>query len=184
MKEKPIIFSTPMVQAILSGQKKQTRRAVKGDLVARFDIDGDGFAAYQDQNGDFWGAHEFCPYGRIGNRLWVREAFSPNYSDDGATAYKADYDKDKIGDVVTEPKWCSPLYMRRAVSRITLEITGIRIEGLTKITQEDAIAEGCSSVEEYRQLWDRLNGKKKGCSWVDSPWVWKIEFKRLKVEGE
>lgn len=132
-----------------------------------------------------------CPYGTIGDRLWVREPFAMQYFDDNSPAYRADF-TNNAREVVKEPKWKPPIHMPRSVSRITLEITNVRVERLNKISGKDCIAEGVVWkktglndgvplqgdlwVEEkntFKTLWESINGKG---SWEANPWVWVIEF--------
>jgi hypothetical protein len=156
MKERPILFSAPMVRAILDGRKTQTRRVIKEKLMR-----GEG-------------AHvNNCQYGKPGDRLWVRETFC--YHDYLARyLYKA--------DGVTGVKWKPSIFMPRIASRIMLEITGIRVERLQDISEEDAIAEGWpKSSDWYRSLWESINGQG---SWVLNPWVWVIEFMVLNNERD
>jgi hypothetical protein len=166
VKERPILFSGPMVRAILSGSKTQTRRILKPQPredqimpanwaeVMEYNPDaiyGDGltWGALQ-ENGEY---HSFkCPYGKPGGRLWVREAHCPRYFDDGSTGYRADYDKALVGDVVPEPKWTPSIHMFRKNSRINLEITNIRVERLQDISEEDAKAEGVEPLFSKEEL--------------------------------
>jgi hypothetical protein len=166
MKERPIIFNSEMVRAILDGRKTQTRRVIKpqpGDI-----------------HRDLLRINYHCPYGQPGDHLWVRETFQidDNYPD--MVFYKAD---DLAGHIST--KWNSPIYMPRCDSRITLEITNRRVERVQDITEEDAMAEGVGRIAglgEYRQcfknLWDSIN-KKRDYGWDTNPYVWVIEFKRI-----
>jgi hypothetical protein len=227
MKERPIIFSAPMVRAILEGTKVQTRRVVKPQppeiLPAyapkvywpardRHMTHGDMMdAAYLqfERPGDYDGAHVMrggfgfrCPYGQPGDRLWVREAFRKI---DGQTQpwietdYRATYTHgDRLGDLMgmRPPRWIPSIHMPRAASRITLEVTGVRVDRLQDISEADAIAEGidmqprlsgyskdagckwspANPVEVFCNLWESINGH---FSWSANPWVWVIEFKRV-----
>lgn len=206
MKERPIIFSAPMVHAILAGTKTQTRRTVK--LPARLwgnweptVIDCEGaltsdlrpakFAAYPIMSNDRTGASIYCPYGVVGDRLWVRETHRPRYFEDGSAGYRADWGS-AAADCVPEPKWKPSIFMRRRDSRIILEVTGVRVERLQDISEEDAKAEGVTPgasgvgyipaqqaapyVYEYAALWDHINGKR--APWLSNPWVWVVSFAR------
>ena len=155
-KERPIIFSAPMVQAILDGRKTQTRRAVtlphanplgawepmtiggpNGGRTKAGDIIPDQGAIWHTRTGECLAS----PYGQPGDRLWVREAFhtSPHFT----CLYRADYDDDaRPAKVVASGGWKPSIHMPRRLSRIDLEITGIRVERLQDISREDAIAEG------------------------------------------
>jgi hypothetical protein len=154
--------------------------------------------------------HEYaygCPYGKIGDRLWVRETFAYVSPDENRRPveecnieYRADTNDKRPGGWDNDPDdpaalvWKPSIFMPRAASRITLEVTGVRVERLQDISEEDAIAEG-APVEDfygewlvpdpmpqkpsqwYRDLWDKINAKK--CPWSSNPWVWVISFKRL-----
>lgn len=191
MKETPIIFSGPMVRAILDGRKEQTRRVIKyGEAAAPH---GDFWRPYSSDSRWFWETNfdkgpnsihprqgMLCPYGVPGDRLWVREAFG--YYADGSFFYKADG---------TEPntKHHPSIHMPRKASRINLEITSVRVERLKDISEADAIAEGApqeitqygltikyaSHREAFMELWDKLNYK-RGFGWEMNPYVWRIEF--------
>ena len=187
MKERPILFSAPMVRAILDGRKTQTRRIVKQKHLPFLENITGNFLDGK------WDQRPF-PYGKPGDRLWVRETFC--YHDDLAMyLYKA--------DDVTCCKWKPSIHMPRNASRILLEITGVRVERLQDISEEDAIAEGCikfpfeddhaytfydddktghaTHTGAYRKLWESLNGPG---SWDLNPWVWVVEFKILEVKNE
>ena len=177
--ERPILFSAPMVRAILAGTKTQTRRTVK--ITHRTP----GLAACLLPVDPAWVrpkvAAELCPYGAPGDRLWVRETFGTRIVNDwpnpvGPIIYRAD------GNWEHNPgRWHPSIHMARRWSRITLEITSIRVERLQEISEADCRAEGLGdSVDRahhwYRVLWDQINGPG---SWDASPWVWVIEFKRV-----
>lgn len=197
-KERPILFSAPMVRAILDGTKTQTRRIAKVNnegCKPGMITPNAGFVPRTIEN------HiQYCPYGKPGDRLWVRETWHPDSSKvDGSPAYKADVYYD-----TSDCKWKSSIHMPRWASRINLEITGIRVDRLQDISEEDAIAEGVekwvvgdgfwrdysltkdqeevgappmlSAYESYKTLWESLNGKG---SFDLNPFVWVIQFKRL-----
>lgn len=132
IKERGILFSAPMVKAILDGRKTQTRRVVKQQP----DYVRDG-VAYVQKYADA-GVATRCPYGQPGDRLWVREAFCA--FDIGRVHYRADF---APGD--DESVWKSPIFMPRWASRLTLEITDVRVERVQSISEADALAEGITS---------------------------------------
>ncbi len=162
MKERPILFSAPMVRAILDGRKTQTRRVVKpigndGGFVL---LDhGKGWWPYRSDNGDSTthtvkrGGNLYhdetphaSPYGQPGDRLWVRETWSvaevctPTTPIRQKTVYRADFPDDYDGFGI--PRWIPSIHMPRNESRITLEVAGIRVERLQDISATDAVAEG------------------------------------------
>ena len=163
MKELPILFSTPMVQAILAGNKTQTRRIVKPQPIVCDDARGGHYwpsnavqsmvhveKELQDYDGIWRGLIDDCnPFGGVGDRLWVRETFRLYDSDEcphadfpcgcprnGTPLYKASH------DCSDGEKWKPSIHMPRKAARLFLEITNIRIERLNDITSEDAKAEG------------------------------------------
>lgn len=199
MKEGPILYSTDNVRAILDGRKTQTRRVIKPQppedavVFAWFAPEiKEGKAPegcwYEDKNGLKF--HCKCPYGQIGDRLWVRETlFRHPYLDEAG--YLADetpvFINQTIGDMA---KWqwrkdiLPSIFMPRWASRITLEITRLRVERLQDISEEEAEAEGIviekgdyyrTCKGKFHQLWDSLNAK-RGFGWETNPWVWVIEF--------
>ena len=142
MKERPILFSAPMVRAILEGKKTQTRRVWKQptSLCMKDDC---LYATEHDARQSFNPIARdeiVCPYGQRGDRLWVREAFHicPHHED---YFYRAD-DENLPLKCKAHTKWKPSIHMPRRASRITLEITGIRVERLQDISEEDAVAEG------------------------------------------
>ena len=204
MKERPILFSAPMVRAILDGSKTQTRRVVKPQpqMVTNHTISTwDGPPAALQYQLERMGRG--CPYGKPGDRLWVREAFLGWYKTaDKSFSHVAAYRADGY-ELEASERWTPSIHMPRAASRITLEVTGVRVERLQDISEADAIAEGIDRapsmgkpgafqwcdyrlprdpsewfndpVRSYQSLWDLINGPG---SWDANPWVWVVELKR------
>ena len=175
MKERPIIFSADSVKAIIDGRKTQTRRVVKPNQRTKWLLCYDWTDEYI-KDPDNYLVKE-CPYGEPGNGLWVRETWAdpcderlPVYKADNATAYQS-------------IKWRSPIYMPRWASRITLEITDVRVERLQDINFQGLSAEGMygeltNALDRYEELWDNLNAK-RGYPWSSNSWVWVIEFRKV-----
>lgn len=227
MKSRPILMSTPMVQAILAGRKTQTRRTVTPGQAVHIQWFGPGdeepaqtddiellYRPMEDDDGKItdpqWqirsadypeeGAIPFGQlYGAVGDQLWVRETFCPIYPQDpnynGGRPIAIDYKAtptERMADHLGVRKWKPSIFMPRDASRITLEITGLRLERLHDISEEDAAAEGwpgpdptLSGVEEIRRaypigwyagLWNSINGVG---AYDRNPWVWVISFKRI-----
>ena len=192
MKEHPILFSTPMVQAILEGRKTQTRRVIKAKGLSLNPLSHDYATSGKYVNGSaiFIGDRGIsnpvkCPYGQVGDKLWVRETWHPFKNSD---TYKKSKDKClyKVDGQLTLLKWKPSIFMPRWASRITLEITDIRVQRLWEITDEDAKAEGIGATEplvfndsykdSYAWLWDKINKKHV---WILNEFVWVISFKRV-----
>jgi hypothetical protein len=175
MKQTPILFSTPMVQAILEGRKTQTRRVVKHEL------DNRGVRSTNNIFEDWHGKEVKCPCGQVGDVLWVREAYAPHYFDDFSHGYKANWN-DTAAEYVNQPKWKPSIHMPKEACRIFLKITDIRVERLQDISNSDIRAEGaaefgCTSHRlNFQSLWQSINGQQ---SWEANPWVWVIEFDRI-----
>ena len=223
IKERPILFSAPMVRAILEGRKTVTRRAISHKLTYRFDEPrgpADVAAGYPFVECDegYFPALDFCPYGKPGDRLWVRETWYCDQfevqkgpylqpadmhdldqsREDGELVYAADglapYEQE-------QPTWKPSIHMPRWACRILLEVTGVRVERLQGISEEQALAEGIiphvrggwhwhphdpSNVDDWHQfgfkspafafqdLWIGTGG-----DWDANPWVWVMEFKRV-----
>lgn len=151
MKERPILFSAPMIRALLAGMKTQTRRAIKPQPdVAQAGRVGDtglcGRFTSDDQRFGRLAKSIACPYGAPGDRLWVRETWLTVMGDE--TFYRADYLNDPEGDRAHGVAWKPSIHMHRARSRITLEITAVRVERLQDIWAKDAdcMAEGIEEM--------------------------------------
>lgn len=198
MNEHPILFSGPMVRAILEGRKTQTRRVITPQTNGWNPIQGDKNIWYWCTEADQdWSDKRFCPYGQPGDRLWVRETFA--YAPRESFVYRADYDdwyhfsetvSIKTGETMPLV-WKPSIHMPRLVSRINLEITQIRVERIQEISELDARAEGIVWQKDFGNglesrdaripfgdLWNALNDP-RGYGWNDNPWVWVIEFRRL-----
>lgn len=220
VKEHPILFRPEMVRAILDGRKTQTRRVVKSTRpigACHRETRGVPGTESFEASFAFWterGVEKFflpCPYGQPGDRLWVKETWLTSKACDGRSPsslrghgwplwYVADGAvfwtgaRDGGPDFVTPGKTRVSIHMPRWASRITLEITGVRIERLKEITEADAAAEGADGPKPmleggeiveigptchrhgFQDLWEQLHGKD---SWAANPWVWVISFKRI-----
>jgi hypothetical protein len=206
-RERPILFNGDMVRAILEGRKTQTRRVVKpqpgNDNRIRWPGRKNIVINIRDDR-----VPQLCPYGQPGGRLWVREthAIVPRtayaMSDGADQVLRPDDSHDaavfKAGWELSPPgRWRPSIHMPRWASRITLEVTDVRVERLQDISEEDAKAEGvwkygdedCWEIytkttsfgtscprRSFESLWQSINGPD---SWNANPWVWVIEFRRL-----
>jgi hypothetical protein len=203
MKERPILFSTEMVNAILEGRKTMTRRFVKPQLDENLHLNRDYIAEYDE------GVLVKCPYGQPGDRLWVRESFCLSQPKDPETYYfrykcgihpYSENPASEKYDFSSPDKWKPSIHMPREASRILLEVVSVRVERLKDITEEDALNEGvesyfsemfqdtrfkCYSIKDnywrcakssFKSLWVKINGNG---SWKINPWVWVVEFRRL-----
>lgn len=173
VRERPILFSAPMIRAILEGRKTQTRRVVKPQPTGRVATlkAGDGTTFLHDWNGES-GKPLHCPYGASGDRLWVRENFALEVQVDGDQPLPRNDDRpvhrDSIGWTqahyqATDPKpelecghrshegdpcpspWRPSIHMPRWASRIDLEVTEVRVQRLQGISEGDAMAEGAAA---------------------------------------
>ncbi len=180
MKERPILFSSPMVRALLAGTKTQTRRALKVQPLDVIPFEGDKAGTHwvgRMQNDPPRGVVFECKFGKPGDRLWVRETHCA--FEVGHVHYRADYDPDPKGEKEHGVVWTPSIHMPRWASRILLEITAVRVERLQGISHEDAMAEGMAlddAIYDYSRLWDKINGSG---SWEANPWVWVVEFRRV-----
>ena len=163
MKERPILFSAPMVNSILNGTKTQTRRIAKGVGIAP------GIGQVLKGSDDIKEWPEFCPYGKPGDRLWLRETWQGPILDDDEyeeyrrngkesylkpqyCVYRATDQLNAIDEDGNELNWRPSIHMPRWASRISLEITGIRVERLQDIGEEDAIDEGLKAITKDGKL--------------------------------
>ena len=200
MRERPILFSGPMVRAILAGSKMQTRRIVKPQPAGAWAAPG----------------KTSCPYGQPGDRLWVRESthrrpmlnlltgepLADKYDGGAYTADGADVLTPEGFDLAWwySRKSCPSIHMPRFACRLVLEVTGVRVERLNEISEADARAEGCPFTWDGKQyeppppevdswqgygrasfslLWSQINGPD---SWQANPWVWVVEFRRADTD--
>lgn len=188
MRERAILFSTEMVQSILQGRKIQTRR-ITSQQVHR---DSDYTSII---GGKLCWANKPCPYGQVGDRLYVRETWCKTIDHDEPTPgylYKAEEDPDGKHSGY---KWKPSIHMPKKAARIWLEITDVRIERIMDISGEDCEKEGTPvpiDLQHYidaagaskamclimcfQDLWDSINGE--GAT-LKNPWVWVIEFKKI-----
>jgi len=208
MKEHPILFSTSMVQAILAGQKTQTRRIVNPQpfLSKTYRSYSPKYEEYYTLNGkkemNDW--IKFCKYGQIDDILWVRETWSPIEFENGINyRYKATF----VENSELHPKWKPSIFMPKVACRIKLLIKNIRVERLNDISEQDAVYEGIEEEGEFWKSYEIIHsGRHKGemnphssvpnlsaitsyrelwesingfDSWAKNPWCWVIEFKKL-----
>lgn len=202
--ERPILFSTLMVQAILDGRKTMTRRVIKlpsyikqqeNGLYTLF-ADGD---AYLDQHIEELVETGYlrCPYGKSGDILWVRETWAhedawyddapdmewKNIHKDGKCTW-VDYKATETQDEVE--KWRPSIFMPRWACRIKLLIKDIRVERLQDMCVADCVHEGVdvgnawtvNAKPAFIKLWDGINSK-RGYGWDKNPWVWVVSFERI-----
>lgn len=180
MKERPILFKTEMVRAILDGSKTQTRRLNGFDKINKNPNDYE-FLGYIKGANNYFAArfrsagienqvYVKSPYGDAGNQLWVKETWrtwhsldhvKPSNLENGVIVdYAAGGNSVGAGIVCdVSKKWRSPLFMQKRFSRIQLEITGIRVERLDEISKADAIAEGAKFINFGKDKWgNQLDG--------------------------
>lgn len=207
IRERPILFSAPMVRAILNSSKTQTRRVVK-PWTPRPNASAKAVPEDVAYLPDFTCYRTTCPYGQPGQRLWVREAWARTTVFPGTemVVYRESDNRTDYGG-----PWKPGIHMFRRDSRITLEITEVRVERLQDISDADAVAEGIERGKDfpgwyrgplpgdspglqqssrnfktptafarlaYRALWDSINGEG---SWDANPWVWAVSFKRVEA---
>jgi len=222
---KPILFSGPMVRALLDGRKTQTRRVLKpqppkdeygDDYITRLNGPEWYEPAVVDKYGDevpgkpIWGVYDELgewgapvPY-MPGDLLWVRERWSDELLAPGEVYYYATAVQDGLrADEVAEIRWRPSIHMPRWASRITLEVTAVRVQRLQEISDDDALAEGVTKVRDncyvirgidydeiglchsgpiapFAKLWDSLNAE-RGFGWDDNPWVIAVSFRVHKM---
>lgn len=229
MKEIPILFNTEMVQAILEGRKTMTRRIIKTThhgwdcqkmifalsrtIKAHFTKISSliGFHAFF--TGDGFEDHKLgtkCPYGQLGDVLWVRETWClPSLYDGFESDYyfKAGFSSANIETRHASKSWKPSIHMPKEAARIWLSVEEIRVERLRDITQEDAISEGikfsrlfeewggvvphpkvkdhyrwyANPVDAFNNLWIHINGEE---SFKANPWLWVVKFRVLSTTGK
>lgn len=191
IKSRPILFRGNMVRAILDGRKTQTRRVIKPqpDFVTNYTFVD--MASVFDKSGKKANRIN-CPYGKSGDHLWVREKWLHTEVRKGKIPghlKKQSFIRyAESTDPVTSGWWRPSIHMFRWASRITLEVTDVRVERLTDISFEDVIAEGIQNPTDiganymFGQLWNSINAK-NGYGWDTNCWVWVVEFK-VKSDGQ
>lgn len=208
MKEIPILFSTPMVKAILEGRKTQTRRILKKqpppgyERHCWYNAPRYGFT-HDPAPSDNWHTIK-SPFGKIGDILWVRETWQAEGMpiapegdhDELIYRYKATEKEDLLS------KWRPSIFMPKNAARIWLQVIDIRVERLQDISENDATAEGIKVIngkyknywdsadrfptwaharQSFKTLWQVINSEE---SWEANPWVWVILFKVLSTTGK
>jgi len=227
VKEHGILFATAMVRAILAGQKSQTRRLLQAQSAEAADVwanngDGTWSSGWRGDGGNLATLETVrAPHGPVGRRLWVRETWHQCPHCERTVSYRAGGWReapsgapDDAGDRCDDdtrplsPKceahgWKPSIHMPRWASRITLEVTRVRVERVGDISEEDAKAEGVTvlplqdaadpsawwsadpanpathgrtPVAAYRKLWDEIDG---AGSFASNPWVWVYDFRRV-----
>jgi len=218
MKERPILFSGEMVRAILRGCKTQTRRVINPQPIINEHGIVTGPLKWTPSGGIYvWNVEQWkeiaasysSPYGQPGNLLWVRETWRAGREDNGLKPSELDpkhtdlwweADHSSLRRLNGKPGKKRPsIYMPRWASRITLQVTGVRVERVQDISAIDAMWEGiekahkplnrvtieadpgsstaCAAIADFHKLWDSINAK-RGHGWYSNPWVWVVEFDR------
>ncbi len=202
MKEHPIIFSSPMIRAILEDRKTQTRRIILPQptkTINDWSWDAEPVPAViyrrwphrliesrgrqKRSAGELTPAKIRCRYGVPGDRCWVKESFLYRNNNRESVVYRADLDSEVAGMGAMYGGWKPSIHMPRSASRITVEITEVRVQRLQEISEGDAIAEGItcthdvdgSAQDHFAELWDSINAKRM--PWASNPWVWAIAFR-------
>lgn len=231
VKERPILMSGPMIKAILEGRKSMTRRVVKPMPFIDFPT---GFRLQEQYKLDHHPKCSFvqagmlcdceaiyepwkkeriaaCPYGKVGERLWVREtwAIADIYDKDSGNEGQMPFELNrgtrgisiwyraggqKAYKSATRGRWRPSIFMPKAASRITLEITGVRVERVDQISAWDIECEGTPENpmnqpiyrndhfqrrKDFKYLWNSINDK-RGFGWDSNPFVWVVSFKKVK----
>lgn len=193
-KERPILFSGEMVRAILDGRKTQTRRVINRvssiGVVTEFqESDTHGYDwTFRDSRmrwNDFDNGELIvrCPYGKPGDRLYVRESVCLCQCQPDCVDHILYRESDLLP---RHSRWTPSIHMPRWASRITLEITDVRVQRVQEISSNDCRSEGVRSIlrseqsfiDGFSRLWDSIN-QKRGFGWDTNPWVWALTFKRL-----
>jgi len=173
VKEKQILFSTPMVRAILEGRKTQTRRVIKPQPQRFFEVNEEPLYLYDVE----WNLGSIYPKYQPGDILWVRETWGVPISLAGDIIYKADF-VDRKAPLADGEKWRPSIFMPKEAARLWLEVKSARVERIDEASEADALAEGVDTINKFIILWNKFNGK-KGFLWSSRCWVWVVEFQRV-----
>lgn len=197
-REKPILFSGPMVRAILAGAKTQTRRVIRWpDWI---DHNRDVFAAelgkgqHVGQFKDGRVVRSMVPAYAKGDRLWVRETWgATDLAIEDRDAHRIHYRETDGWPERGAWPWRPSIFMPRWASRLTLDVVEVRVQRLQDISEGDAAAEGIAYHPAAKAIidssmwtwtaafaagWDAINGDRPGCAWKDNPWLWALTFRR------
>jgi hypothetical protein len=182
--EKPILFSTSMVQAILEGRKTQTRRVIKPQPGPELKFFGWQVPEYTHvafgNNFRIESKHR-NPYGQSGDLLWVRETWkNADFPEaEGPYEYKASMADINAG--WNKGIWKPSIHMPKHAARIWLRVKDVKVERLQEISYADAKAEGVEYPHDFYDLWFKINGP---LSWNANPWVWVVEFEVVSTSGK
>ncbi|MCP9290027.1 hypothetical protein [Gracilimonas sediminicola] len=180
-KERPILFSTEMVRAILDGRKTETRRVIKPP----FTVHANGYLTRSDKWGQF---NPYpCPYGKEGDLLYVRETWQKIRGFNKAQfIYKADDSPIFKGEGF---KWKPSIHMPKEASRIWLKVKEVTVERVQDITEADCYREGIELDNHprnvrslFKELWNSIN-ESRGYGWDKNPWVWVVKFEVISTNG-
>lgn len=181
-KQRPILFSTPMVQAIIAGRKTMTRRTIKNidpnkynflSIVPHTDLNGyagNGNLGEFENKRTHGVVYVNCRFGNIGDLLYVKETY-------GVCGHTTKHYVYRATDDLAVEKWKPSLFMPKSAARIFLEITAIGVERVQDITDADAKREGLDSKEGFMAIWEKINGLP---SWNANPFCWVLTFKQVK----
>lgn len=209
MKERGILFSAPMVRAILAGQKTQTRRVVREGsskttrifwMTDEATVPRGRYTGWVRECDAPFRLPLRCPYGEIGDQLWVRETWGlldtqPSDGPERAQVFYRATDGERTD--LRHQLWRPSIHMPRWASRITLKLKAVRAQCVQNISDADIAAEGftgyvgamklngedttgfMSARSRFLGTWNAINGQRDRCSWGDNPWVWVLEFEQF-----
>lgn len=193
--EKPILFNTDMVKAILEGRKTQTRRLIKpitkkacGFYVTFRQSDNAFTGVYDYDENERMFENSHTPPCQIGDILWIRETWANTWTPNGDEGfiYKADGKPNSFpywgnSKQCKDEVWIPSIHMPKEAARIFLRVSNVRVEKLLEITDEEALREGFEDVPEiftakelFQAEWNSIYK-----NWDENPWVWVIEFERI-----
>lgn len=185
-RERGILFTPADITAIFDNRKSMTRRIINPQppVECEYIINGAQSHALcrSIKDNNLWVPptakskdHRLpCPFGKPGDRLYVKEGFLYRLGGEAVIYRNSLHRFDAAGIGALFGGWKSPLFMPKWAARLWLEITGVRVERLGAITEEDARAEGVASVAEFIDLWKSINK-----TWEPTLWVWVLDYRRV-----